>query len=131
MVYATPLNHAPHDVLKCGSSIASFPGSPAISTRMTFDPARKKIKSGGRASRPGKFSHVIDVMRKILSIPNMYGPYIRYRQSFTQHVAAVTRGARNRNAKATALPRWRASLKWAKNSSGIYSRDRRKTGGSS
>ena len=50
--------------------------------------------------------------------------------SFTQHVAAVTRGARNRNAKATALPRWRASLKWAENSR-IYSRDRRKTGGSS
>ena len=41
------------------------------------------------------------------------GPYIRYRHSFTQHVAVVTRGARNLNAKATALPRCRVSLKWA------------------
>ena len=63
--------------------------------------------------------------------PPLSATLIRYRPSFTQHVAAVTRGAWNRNAKATALPRWRASLKWADNSSRIYSRDRRKTGGSS
>ena len=51
-------------------------------------------------------------MRKVLSVwAHTFGTW--YRQSFTQHVAAVTRGARNRNAKATALPRWRASLKWA------------------
>ena len=62
--------------------------------------------------------------------PSVCNP-VRYRHSFTQHVAAVTRGARSRNAKASALPRWRASLKWAENSSRIYSRDRRKTGGSS
>ena len=95
--------------------LASFPGSPsfrAISTRMTFDPAERK--EGEIFSRDPRHA----------SIPNVH-------YSFTQHVAAVTRRARSRNAKATALPRWRASLKWAENSSRIYSRDRKKTGGSS
>ena len=73
---------------------------------------------------------MIYVMRKVLSIPNVWAHTFGI-DSFTQHVAAVTREARNWNAKATALPRWRASLKWAENSSRIYSRDRRKTGGSS